>query len=572
MPPGPCPVQAVNGTCGCRFFWAFSAGLRYHPCMKFNYQTPYTSTRLPVFARNVVSTSHPLAAQAGLRILWQGGNAVDAAIAAAAALTIIEPVSNGLGSDAFCILWDGQQLHGLNASGSAPQAWTPGYFQSKYGASATTPPKRGMDSVTIPGAVSAWVALSERFGKLPFEDWLQPAIEIAERGYLLPVVVQQKWEAATPELQSLPGFAQSFLPWGRAPKVGELFKFPAAARGLRLIAQTKGQAFYGGEIAQALARFSADNGGSHQVSDFAQFKPEWVTPLAKNYRQHTLHEIPPNGQGIAAQIALGILENFDLASLPVDGVASQHLQIEAMKLAFADVYRFVAERQGMEVSTEQMLDNAYLAQRAKLIDMKRAQAFGAGNPVKGGTIYLTAADENGMMVSFIQSNYMGFGSGCVEPTYGISLQNRGHGFTVSTDTPNQANLVAPGKRPFHTIIPAFLTQDGQPVMSFGVMGGNMQPQGHMQTVVRMLDYQQNPQAACDAPRWRFNQGLEINVESSMNPQTVQGLKELGHHVDVINDSYQDFGAGQFIWRAGDPKVEGYVVASDPRRDGLAAGF
>ena len=540
--------------------------------MNFNYQNPYTSTRLPVFARNVVSTSHPLAAQAGLRILWQGGNAVDAAIAAAAALTITEPVSNGLGSDAFCILWDGQQLHGLNASGSAPQAWTPGFFQSKYGASATTPPKRGMDSVTIPGAVSAWVALSERFGKLPFEDLLQPAIEIAERGYLLPVVVQQKWEAATPELQSLPGFAQSFLPWGRAPKVGELFKFPAAARGLRLIAQTKGQAFYGGEIAQALARFSADNGGSHQVSDFAQFKPEWVTPLAKNYRLHTLHEIPPNGQGIAAQIALGILENFDLASLPVDGVASQHLQIEAMKLAFADVYRFVAERQGMEVSTEQMLDNAYLAQRAKLIDMKRAQAFGAGNPVKGGTIYLTAADENGMMVSFIQSNYMGFGSGCVEPTYGISLQNRGHGFTVSTDTPNQANLVAPGKRPFHTIIPAFLTQDGQPVMSFGVMGGNMQPQGHMQTVVRMLDYQQNPQAACDAPRWRFNQGLEINVESSMNSQTVQGLKDLGHHVDVINDSYQDFGAGQFIWRAGDPKVEGYVVASDPRRDGLAAGY
>ena len=565
-----CQLSAAPA--GAVFLGGPAQGLRYHLRMNFNYQTPYTSTRLPVFARNVVSTSHPLAAQAGLRILWQGGNAVDAAIAAAAALTIIEPVSNGLGSDAFCILWDGQQLHGLNASGSAPQAWTPGYFQSKYGASATTPPKRGMDSVTIPGAVSAWVALSERFGKLPFEDLLQPAIEIAERGYLLPVVVQQKWEAATPELKSLPGFAQSFLPWGRAPKVGELFKFPAAARGLRLIAQTKGQAFYGGEIAQALARFSADNGGSHQVSDFAQFKPEWVTPLAKNYRQHTLHEIPPNGQGIAAQIALGILENFDLASLPVDGVASQHLQIEAMKLAFADVYRFVAERQGMEVSTEQMLDNAYLAQRAKLIDMKRAQAFGAGNPVKGGTIYLTAADENGMMVSFIQSNYMGFGSGCVEPTYGISLQNRGHGFTVSTDTPNQANLVAPGKRPFHTIIPAFLTQDGQPVMSFGVMGGNMQPQGHMQTVVRMLDYQQNPQAACDAPRWRFNQGMEINVESSMNPHTVQGLKDLGHHVDVINDSYQDFGAGQFIWRAGDPKVEGYVVASDPRRDGLAAGF
>ena len=540
--------------------------------MSFDFSTPYSSARLPLFARNIVSTSHPLAAQAGLRMMLKGGNAVDAAIAAAAAMTITEPVSNGLGSDAFCILWDGKKLHGLNASGPAPQAWTPEYFHKKYGHDAVNPPKRGWDSVTIPGAVGAWAAMSEKFGKLPFADLMEPAIEIAEGGYLIPVVVQQKWDAATPLLQSLPGFTESFLPWGRAPNVGELFQFKAAARGLRAIAETKGRAFYEGEIAEALVRFSTQHGGALSLQDLAAYRPEWVEPIAQNYRGYTLHEIPPNGQGIAALIALGILENFDLASLPVDGVASQHLQIEAMKLAFADVYRFVAERQGMEVSTEQMLDSAYLAQRAKLIDMKRAQAFGAGNPVKGGTIYLTAADENGMMVSFIQSNYMGFGSGCVEPTYGISLQNRGHGFTVSTATPNQANLVAPGKRPFHTIIPAFLTQDGQPVMSFGVMGGNMQPQGHMQTVVRMLDYQQNPQAACDAPRWRFNQGLEINVESSMNPQTVQGLKDLGHHVDVINDSYQDFGAGQFIWRAGDPKVEGYVVASDPRRDGLAAGF
>ena len=540
--------------------------------MTFNFNAPYSSARLPLFARNVVSTSHPLAAQAGLRMMLKGGNAVDAAIAAAATLTITEPVSNGLGSDAFCILWDGQQLHGLNASGNAPQSWTPDYFKRKYGADVSTPPKRGFDSVTVPGAVSSWVALSERFGKLPFADLMEPAIDIAERGYLLPVVVQQKWAAATPELQSMPGFAEGFLPWGRAPDVGELFQFKAAARGLRAIAESKGQAFYGGEIAQALARFSADNGGSHQVSDFAQFKPEWVTPLAKNYRQHTLHEIPPNGQGIAAQIALGILENFDLASLPVDGVASQHLQIEAMKLAFADVYRFVAERQGMEVSTEQMLDNAYLAQRAKLIDMKRAQAFGAGNPVKGGTIYLTAADENGMMVSFIQSNYMGFGSGCVEPAFGISLQNRGHAFAVRSGGLNPANLVAPGKRPFHTIIPAFLTKDGQPVMSYGVMGANMQPQGHVQTLVRMLDYQQNPQAACDAPRWRYNDGLVINVESAMDPHTVKGLQALGHQMEVIKDSYQDFGSGQFIWRMGDPKVQGYVAASDSRRDGLVAGF
>lgn len=540
--------------------------------MNFNYSNPYPSTRLPVFARNVVSTSHPLAAQAGLRMLQKGGNAVDAAIAAAAVITLTEPVSNGLGSDAFAILWDGKELHGLNASGRAPQGWTPEYFHRKYGKDAKTPPKRGIDSVTVPGAVSGWVALSDRFGKLPFADLLEPAIEIAERGYLIPVVVQQKWAAATPELQGVPGFAQSFLPWGRAPKVGELFQFKAAARALRLIAQTKGEAYYRGEIAQALEQFSTACGGALKASDLAAYQPEWVQPLAKNYRGYTLHEIPPNGQGIAAQIALGILDKFDLASMPVDGVDSQHLQIEAMKLAFADVYRYVAEPSAMQVTPEQMLDDAYLASRAKLIDMKQAQDFKAGNPVKGGTIYLTAADENGMMISFIQSNFMGFGSGCVEPSFGISLQNRGHGFNVDPQGYNTANLVAPGKRPIHTIIPAFLTKDGQPVMSFGVMGGNMQPQGHLQTVVRMLDYGQNPQAACDAPRWRYNAGLEINVEAALDKNTVQGLQARGHRVEVINDSYQDFGAGQFIWRAGDPKVEGYVAASDPRRDGLAAGF
>jgi len=539
----------------------------------FDYANPYPSTRIPVFARNVVSTSHPLAAQAGLRMLHQGGNAVDAAIAAAAAMTLVEPVSNGLGSDAFCILWDGQQLHGLNSSGSAPAAWTPEYFRKKYGADAATPPMRGIDSVTVPGAVGAWAALSERFGKLPFADLMAPAIEIAERGYLVPPVVQQKWDAATPILKDQPGFADAFLPWGRSPKVGELFKFPAAARALKSIAGSKGESFYRGEIAAALEAFSTANGGSLKASDLAAWKPEWVTPVEREYRGYTLHEIPPNGQGIAALIALGILEKFDIASLPVDSVQSQHLQIEAMKLAFADVYRYVAERGAMEVTTEQMLDDAYLAARAKLIDPTRAQDFQAGNPVKGGTIYLTAADENGMMVSFIQSNYMGFGSGCVEPTFGISLQNRGHGFSLKDGSPNQ---VAPGKRPFHTIIPGFLTKKGQPIMSFGVMGGNMQPQGHLQTLVRMLDYGQNPQAACDAPRWRFNAGRAINVEAAMNPATVQGLKDLGHEVEVINDSYQDFGAGQFIWRVGEekgkPSEEGYVIASDPRRDGLAAGY
>ena len=534
----------------------------------FKFNNPYTSTRIPLFARNVVSTSHPLGAQAGLRMMLKGGNAVDAAIASAAAMTLLEPVSNGLGSDAFCILWDGKALHGLNAAGCAPQRWTPDYFARKYGSDQQTPPKRGIDSVTVPGAVSGWLALSERFGKLPFADLMEPAIDLAERGYLVPPVVQMKWAAARAELQAQPGFAETFLPWGRAPDVGELFRFKAAAKALRAIAETRGAAFYGGEIAHAIEKFSTQNGGSITARDFENFRPEWVTPISKDYRGYTLHEIPPSGQGIAALIALGILDRFDMASLSVDGVDSQHLQIEAMKLAFADTYRHVAESSCMEVTAAQMLDDNYLASRAKLIDMKKAQDFGAGNPAKGGTIYLTAADENGMMVSFIQSNYMGFGSGCVEPDFGISLQNRGYGFSLQPG-PNQ---VAPGKRPFHTIIPAFLTKDGQPVMSYGVMGANMQPQGHVQTLVRMLDYQQSPQSACDAPRWRFNAGVELNVESAMNPHTVEQLSARGHRLAVINDSYQDFGAAQLIWRAGDPEVEGYLAASDARRDGQAVGF
>jgi gamma-glutamyltranspeptidase/glutathione hydrolase len=536
----------------------------------FDWTTGYASQRSPIFARNVVSTSHPLAAQAGLRMLQAGGNAVDAAIATAAMMTIVEPCSNGLGSDAFCILWDGTQLHGLNASGRAPQAWTPAYFHARYGADARTPPKRGWDSVTVPGAVSAWVSLSQGFGKLPFADLMAPAIEVAERGYAVPVIVQHKWTAAAelPELTSQPGFAQAFLPRGRQPQVGERFCFPDAARSLKLIAETKGEAFYRGEIAAAIAAHAKAHGGAMTEADLNAYQPEWVGTISQRYRGHDLHEIPPNGQGIAALIALGILEHFDLAALPVDGVASQHLQIEAMKLAFADVYRYVAEPKAMRLTPQQMLDPAYLASRAKLIDPKRAQDFGPGHGPQGGTIYLTAADAGGMMVSFIQSNYMGFGSGIVVPGYGVSLQNRGHGFTLD---PTRDNLVGPGKRPFHTIIPAFLMKDGQPQMSFGVMGGDMQPQGHLQTLVRMLDYRQQPQAACDAPRWRYAGGI-VNNEQGMPEATVQGLRDLGHRVQPFADSYQDYGAGQFIWRLGDPAVEGYAAASDPRRDGQAAGF
>jgi gamma-glutamyltranspeptidase/glutathione hydrolase len=417
--------------------------------------------------------------------------------------------------------------------------------------------------------------LHERFARLPFTDLLEPAIEVAERGYAVPMVVQGKWAAAAavPELAGQPGFARAFLPKGRAPEVGERFVFADAARSLRLIAGSRGEAFYRGEIAEAAARHAQAHGGAMRASDFAAFRPEWVEPIAQAYRGHALHEIPPNGQGITALIALGILERFELGALPIDGVEAQHLLIESIKLAFADVYRYVAEPSAMPCTPAQMLDPAYLASRARLIDPKRAQVFEAGRPSdvhrRGGTIYLCAADERGMMVSFIQSNYMGFGSGVVVPGYGLSLQNRGHGFSLDPASPN---LVAPGKRPFHTIIPGFLTRDASPLMAFGVMGGNMQPQGHVQTLLRMLDHRQPPQAACDAPRWRFNSGLEINVEAAMPAATVQGLIERGHRIEVIEDSYQDFGAGQFIWRLGDPALDGYVGASDPRRDGAVAAW
>jgi gamma-glutamyltranspeptidase/glutathione hydrolase len=298
-----------------------------------------------------------------------------------------------------------------------------------------------------------------------------------------------------------------------------------------------------------------------------------VHTIAQDYRGVTLHEIPPNGQGIAALIAVGIAQHFDVGAMAPDSAEAQHILVESMKLAFADVYRHVGDPSGMTVTSAQLLDPAYLARRAKLIDPRRAQAFETGSPAdahrRGGTIYLSAADEQGMMVSFIQSNYMGFGSGVCVPEYGLSLQNRGHGFSLDPASPNR---VAPGKKPFHTIIPAFLTRAGRPQMSFGVMGGNMQPQGHLQTLVRMIDWRQNPQAACDAPRWRFNQGLSINAEAAMPAAVVQGLLDRGHVLEVLHDSYQDFGAGQFIWRLGDPASEGYVAASDPRRDGQAGGF
>lgn len=540
--------------------------------MPFNWENPYLTARTPVFARNVVSTSHPMAAQAGNRVLLEGGNAVDAAIATAATLTIVEPVSNGLGSDAFALVWADGQLHGLNASGPAPAAWDLNYFRQRYGDNASghaNRPERGWDSVTVPGAIAGWDALHRRFGKLPFSRLMQSALEIAERGVTVAPMVAKKWRAAVPILAEQPGFADAFMPNGRAPQVGEAFRFSTAAKTLGILADQGARAFYEGELAEKIVKWAQNTGGNLTLEDLRRYQPEWVTPVSQSYRGYEVHEIPPNGQGIAALIALGILENFDLASLPLDSVDSQHLQIEAMKLAFADVYRYVADPTSMEVTPEQMLDPTYLKQRAAQIDISRASLPVAGIPRSGGTVYLTTADESGMMVSFIQSNYMGFGSGVVVPEYGISLQNRGAGF--SSD-PKSANVLAPGKRPFHTIIPAFLTQNGQPQMSFGVMGGDMQPQGHVQTVVRMLDYQQQPQAACDAPRWKVNRDFTLDLENRFDTDVTQQLKDRGHQLKSIHDPYMDFGAGQFIWRLSESPDHGYVAASDSRRDGQALGF
>jgi len=525
-----------------------------------DWSLPYASRRQPICAGNVVATSQPLATQAGMAMLARGGNAVDAALATAITLTLVEPCSNGIGSDLFAILWDGEGLVGLNASGRAPAAWNRARF-----AAHKQMPQRGWETVTIPGAVSAWVALSQRYGKLPFGDLFEPAIRYARDGFAVSPVVAEKWRLAVPLMPQGLGWQDHFLIDGRAPRAGERFRSPDMARTLSTIAATNGEAFYRGPLADAMVAHARANGGVHARTDFERHTADWVTPIGIDYRGVRVHEIPPNGQGIAALMALGMLESFDLAALPPDSVASQHLQIEAMKLAFADAHRYVADPSAMTVAPAALLDGDYLRERARSIDANHARVFGPGSPPRGGTVYLCAADSQGMMVSLIQSNYMGFGSGVVVPGTGISLQNRGAGFSLEHDHPNE---VAGGKRPYHTIIPGFMTRDGAPLAAFGVMGGPIQPPGHVQTVVRMVDYGMNPQAALDAPRWKVNVGRSIDLEASASPALREGLIALGHHLESVPDSYMDFGAGQVILRAD----AGYIAASDPRRDGQAAGF
>ncbi|SSB98542.1 gamma-glutamyltransferase 2. Threonine peptidase. MEROPS family T03 [Pseudomonas sp. 43mfcvi1.1] len=526
-----------------------------------DYSQPYASARSPVMGSNMVACSQPLAAQAGLDMLRKGGNAVDAAIAAAMVLTVVEPTGCGIGSDAFAIVWDGSKLQGLNASGRAPQAWTPEFFagQSKM-------PQRGWPAVTVPGAVSAWVELSERYGKLPFASLAEPAIGYARDGYQVTPIIAQLWKLGAERLKDQPGFAECFLPDGQAPQAGEKIRLKDHARTLELIAQTKGEAFYRGELAQAIIAHANANGSVMSLDDLATHTVDWIDTLSVPYAGAVVHELPPNGQGIATLSGLTMLEALGVGEHPVDSLETVHPVLEAMKLALADLDEHVADNDHMRVPSEHLLDKNYLMERAGLVTDKAANP-GHGSPKPGGTVYLSAADESGMMISFIQSNYMGFGSGVVVPGTGISLQNRGAGFSLD---PQHVNYVAPRKRPFHTIIPGFvMNADGTPLMSFGLMGGPMQAQGHLQMMMRILRYKQNPQAAADAPRWRLESGLKVAVERAFDPQVVKALRAKGHDIVIEEpNGVFAFGGAQIIQRT----THGYVGGTDPRKDGLVAAY
>ncbi|MEM1344444.1 MAG: gamma-glutamyltransferase family protein [Pseudomonadota bacterium] len=529
--------------------------------MDFPAASPYASRRSAVLADNVVATSQPLAAEAGLSMLRRGGNAVDAALAAAITLTLVEPTGNGLGSDAFAIIWDGESLHGLNASGHSPAGWTPERFAGP------TMPERGWETVTVPGAVGAWAALSERFGKLDFATLFEPAVHLAEQGFLVTPIIGALWGRDAAVLKDQPGFAEHFMPGGQAPRAGERFASPTVAATLSAIAESKGEAFYRGTLAERIAAASAEHGGALTLDDLGQEAPTWCGTVSGSFDGVALHEIPPNGQGIVACMALGMLAHTGVRERGPDDPESLHLVIEAVKLALRDAEAHVADPAAMHVSAEAMLDPDYLAERARLIDPARAQDFGPGSPRKGGTVYLSTADASGMMVSFIQSNYAGFGSGVVVPGTGISLQNRGAGFVT---TPGHPNRVGPRKRPFHTIIPGFLMKDGAPLMSFGVMGGPIQAQGHVQMVLRTQLWGQDVQTAIDAPRWRVAQGLSVSVETSMAPETRAALSAKGHVLDTdAPDAAFGFGGAQLVHRLA---AGGYAAGSDPRKDGAALGF
>lgn len=524
----------------------------------FSFDLPYCSARVPVLGRQAVATSHPTAAQVGMNVLERGGNAVDAAVAVAATLSVVEPTMNGLGGDLFALVWDGRELHGLNASGRSPRAWTPERFAGRRQMA-----ELGWDSVTVPGVVSGWVQLWKRFGSQPFESLLTPAITYAREGFPVMPRMAELWARAPGRFREFPEFQRVFVPNGRAPRAGDWFRLPELGESLRAVARTTGDDFYAGALAERIAAAAARDGGALTRDDLASHTAEWVAPLGIDYHGARVCELPPNGQGLATLLALGILQHLPLEQSSPEHPDCVHLQLEAMKLAFADCRRHVADRARMRLPVEELLAEPRLAALARRIERGRAAPHTDGPARDHGTVYATTADRSGQMVSLIQSNYLGFGSGVVVPGTGISLQNRGLGFSLE---PGHPNRVAGGVRPYHTIMPGFVLRGGEAAMSFGVMGGHMQPQGHVQVVLRTVLYRQNPQAVCDAPRWYLGERSEVALEPALLRETGAELTRRGHSL-LPDPAPLLFGGAQVIHRIAD----GYCAGSDPRKDGLALG-
>lgn len=531
---------------------------------------PFPSRRRSLYARRgIVGSTHPVASEAGLFILRQGGNAIDAAVAMAITLACVEPNANGIGGDNFAIVWHEGKMYGLNSSGPAPMALSIEALKQK---GFDQMPDSGWESVTVPGAPAGWKALSERFGKLPFEKLFEPALDAAENGIALTGDVGVSLQHVADHYRDLLGedlskpFIDTFMPEGKPHSIGDVLKLPDHARALRSIAESGAKSFYTGEINDAIIAFSNKTGGYFKPDDFATFIPQWVEPVSINYRGYDVWEIPPNGQGLCALIALNILKGFEFKPDSFGTPRTLHLQFEAMKLAFADAAKHIADPKYMTTSVEDLLSDAYAEERRKVIGESALEPF-PGTPHSGGTVYFATADGDGNMVSMIQSNYAGFGSGLVVPGWGITLHNRAANFSFEK---GHVNELAGGKRPYHTIIPGFLTKDNNPVGPFGVMGGFMQPQGHMQVIMNTVDFQMNPQAALDAPRFCWKQGKKIDVESCFDPDTIDALLKRGHELTPVNpDDSNPFGRGQVIWKTDAGTLCG---GTEPRGDGCLYGY
>ena len=510
----------------------------------------YASQRFPIYARGgMVNCSSPQAAAAGLSVLRKGGSAADAAVAAASALTVVEPTANGLGSDAFALFWSEkeQRLFGLNSSGPAPMLASAEKILSDGRDRNGKMPTHGWTPVTVPGAPKAWAELVRRFGKLSLAEDLAPAVAYAREGYPCAPNLAMMWSRALEHYRKTlagPEFKawfKTFAPKGESPEAGDLVRLPDHAATLEAIGETGAESFYRGEIAKRIDAESRKYGGYLRYEDLAAYDARWVEPIRVNYRSFEVCEIPPNGQGIVALMALNILKEFEFTEK--DSVETCHRQLEAIKMAFADAFHYVTDPADMEIDWQRLLDPAYGAQRAREITEK-AQVWTHAVPPKSGTVYLCCADGEGNMVSYIQSNYMGFGSGIVVDGTGISLQNRGADFSLN---PKDTNCLKPGKRSYHTIIPGFLMKDGVPVGPFGVMGGYMQPQGHVQVVMNYVDFHMDPQQALDAPRWQWMRDGRVKVETRFDPELTRGLQQHGHEISVDPDTPL-FGRGQMIVR------------------------